>query len=358
MVYHIGALWRLNEAGLLKRLSRVSSVSGGSITAGVLGMLWKSLEFDGSGICQNLNTVFDKLREFAGRTVDEGSVLGGIFLPGTIGERVAASYDKYLFNGRTLQDLPSDNEGPRFVLNATNVQTGSLWRFSKPFMGDWQVGLIKNPRTPLAQAVSASSAFPPVLSPVRLDVSPNDFDPATYGPLFADPYNDEVVLADGGVYDNMGLETAIKSYQTVLVSDAGMKMGPEPHPESDWARHSIRVMSLLDNQVRALRKRQLIDLFDKKVRSGAYWGIGLPFNNYLAGQALSDPLGLGAFDPSDLAGVKTRLKAMPDEVQVRLINWGYASADTALRRWAAADLKQRYGVTIADPRGKPYSRPW
>src|SRR6266566_10119491 len=41
MLFHLGALWRLNELGYLPRLDRVSSVSGGSITAGVLGMNWK-----------------------------------------------------------------------------------------------------------------------------------------------------------------------------------------------------------------------------------------------------------------------------------------------------------------------------
>src|SRR5262245_28221555 len=34
MLFHLGALWRLNEAGLLSQLKRISSVSGGSITAG------------------------------------------------------------------------------------------------------------------------------------------------------------------------------------------------------------------------------------------------------------------------------------------------------------------------------------
>ena len=33
MVFHLGALWRLNELGFLPKLARVSSVSGGSITA-------------------------------------------------------------------------------------------------------------------------------------------------------------------------------------------------------------------------------------------------------------------------------------------------------------------------------------
>jgi NTE family protein len=35
MVFHVGVPWRLNELGYLPRLERVSSVSGGSITAGV-----------------------------------------------------------------------------------------------------------------------------------------------------------------------------------------------------------------------------------------------------------------------------------------------------------------------------------
>ena len=46
MIFHLGSLWRLNEAGLLKKLTRVSSVSGGSITAGMLGLQWKKLIFD------------------------------------------------------------------------------------------------------------------------------------------------------------------------------------------------------------------------------------------------------------------------------------------------------------------------
>ena len=40
MLFHLGALWRLNEWGYLPRLARISSVSGGSITAGVLGLKW------------------------------------------------------------------------------------------------------------------------------------------------------------------------------------------------------------------------------------------------------------------------------------------------------------------------------
>src|SRR5215213_8465239 len=43
MVFHAGVLWRLYETDLLTSLKRISSVSGGSITAGVLALKWKSL---------------------------------------------------------------------------------------------------------------------------------------------------------------------------------------------------------------------------------------------------------------------------------------------------------------------------
>src|SRR5260370_41264574 len=46
MLFHLGALWRLNELGYLPQLERVSSVSGGSITAAVLGLNWTRLAVD------------------------------------------------------------------------------------------------------------------------------------------------------------------------------------------------------------------------------------------------------------------------------------------------------------------------
>jgi len=54
MLFHVGALLRLNELGYLPRLDKISSVSGGAITAGVLGLKWTRLLFDGQGIASNL----------------------------------------------------------------------------------------------------------------------------------------------------------------------------------------------------------------------------------------------------------------------------------------------------------------
>src|SRR5215475_3704278 len=43
MLFHAGALARMNELGLLAKASRISSVSGGSIISGYLAKQWAEL---------------------------------------------------------------------------------------------------------------------------------------------------------------------------------------------------------------------------------------------------------------------------------------------------------------------------
>lgn len=342
MMFHAGCLWRLNEAGMLAKLNRVSSVSGGSIIAGVLGMNWDALEAKPgvpSAMFQKL--VIYPIRKMASVTVDEGAILGGIFLPGSISDHVSDHYDKLLFNGKTLQDLPDDSApdkiAPRFVINATNIQSGVLMRFSRPYMRDSRVGQIKNPKLPLAKAVAASSAFPPILSPCEIDVSKYGlkFEPSDgTEDLNKSPYTEKPVLSDGGVYDNLGLETAWKRYDTILVSDGGGHYKPEPSPHHDWARHAFRVLDIIDSQVRALRTRDLITLFKMKERKGAYWGIRQDIAVYPQRSALPCPLAR----TTELAQYPTRLQKMEDVVQDRLINWGYAVCDAAVRSYFDTSL--------------------
>src|ERR1051325_2468873 len=65
MLFHLGAFIRLNEAGLLPKLKKISSVSGGSISAGVLGLKWKKLKFV-NDVAQNLDAeVISLVREMA-----------------------------------------------------------------------------------------------------------------------------------------------------------------------------------------------------------------------------------------------------------------------------------------------------
>ena len=340
MLFHAGTLWRLYDAGVLAGVQRISSVSGGSIAAGLLGLKWGGLSFDPAKAREDLvPQVVSPIRRLADHTLDVASVIGGIFLPGTIGDRIAKAYAEHLYGEATLQQLPDE---PRFVINATSAQTGALWRFSKPYMGDYRVGLVEQPTVPIAKAVAASAAFPPVLSPVTLDLDPAMFKPDSGAGLQHEPYTDEAVLSDGGVYDNLGLETVWKRCETVLVSDAGGKMRPEPEPATDWARHALRVIDIMDNQVRSLRKRQLIDSYKAGERKGTYWGIGTDIADY----GLADPLDCPYARTVRLAAVPTRLKRLPARLQEQLINWGYAVCDAALRTHVDPGL--------ARPRGFPY----
>jgi NTE family protein len=325
MVFHIGALWRLHEAGLLRSVTRVSSVSGGSITAGVLALAWDGLAGGGSFA----DLVAGPVMRLASRTVDRGAIIGGAVLPGTISQWVADAYDDVLFRGATLQDLP---DAPRFVINATNLETGALWRFSKPYMRDWRVGSVERPMLRLADAVAASSAFPPVLSPYVLDVDPFDF--AVSEPGLGDEFRRDVSLTDGGVYDNLGLETAWKSCRTLLVSDGGGRSADDASPPGDWAQQAKRVLDVVDGQVRALRKRQLVGSFVEGVREGAYWGMRTDPADYGVPMALACPRDACIA----LAETPTRLKRMAPDLQRRLVNWGYAVTDAAIRAHVSADL--------------------
>lgn len=331
MLFHLGTLAGMNAHGLLPRLDRISSVSGGSITAAVLGHRWSRLRFE-NGVATNFaEEVVGRVKKVASQTIDLKVIVTGLLTPWLIGDRLIAAYDRSLFEGATLQDLP---DRPRFVINATNVQSAALVRFSKPYLWDYRVGKVVNPRRRLAEAVAASSAFPPVLSPVRLRFAASDFAPGTGDDLQREPFTTDVVLTDGGVYDNMGIETAWKRYRTVLVSDAGAKTPAVASPRSDWARHALRVNEMIDNQVRSLRKRQVISSFCDGSRQGAYWSIRADITEYRAPKRLPCPLPA----TTALAALATRLKALPETTQNHLINWGFALADAAVRAWVYREL--------------------
>jgi predicted acylesterase/phospholipase RssA len=69
MLFHLGAVWRINELGLLPRLARISSVSAGSIVAGLLGLKWHALRFDAAGVAAAFDAeIVAPIRALASRT--------------------------------------------------------------------------------------------------------------------------------------------------------------------------------------------------------------------------------------------------------------------------------------------------
>jgi NTE family protein len=91
---------------------------------------------------------------------------------------------------------------------------------------------------------------------------------------------------------------------------------------------------MIDNQVRSLRTRQVIASFESHERAGAYWGARTDIANYQLADALPCPVDKTTL----LANTPTRLKALADSDQMRLINWGYAVCDAAMRKHVDSSL--------------------
>ena len=274
MLFHAGSLRRLNDLGMLSTLSRVSSVSGGSIAAASLATHWSELDFDDEGIARRLDLVEGSLFDLAGRTVDAPSVVAGVVPGRTAASALAVSYRRHLLGRATLQDLP---DSPRFTFNTTNMMSGRLMRWSKPYVADYTVGAVFSPGIPLASVVAASSAFPPFASPLVLRSVGPFVNFNTREPVLTQPKR--LVLTDGGVYDNLGLQP-VESFHTVLVSDGGAPSAYGRWLFKDWLTQSLRTLRIIDSQVRSLRRRHLVQDFIGGARLGALWTISAVLEEY------------------------------------------------------------------------------
>ena len=346
MLFHVGAFMRLNELGILGVVKRISSVSGGSIACGYLAKVWTDLaQSQANGVFTSFkDTYVLPMLAFSKNKIDVVDALTGVLPWSSAADEVAASYDELLFKGWTLQNLPDD---PRFVFCATNLQTGVLWRSSKPYAGDYVLGKVENPQISLAKAVAASSAFPPVLSPLVLAGLGGQFKPWPTGAgpvseLDLGPFRERVILSDGGVYDNHGLEPIQKRYTTIFVSYGGGPFDRSSQVGTDWISQLKRVLDVIDNQVGSLRRRDLMqsliagnsindenEIASKQLtaRRGAYWGTDTDPEKV----ALPDALPCNRDVVKALALISTRLSDPGDQAAKRLINWGYTIADRCVR---------------------------
>jgi NTE family protein len=332
MLFHMGSIIRLNEVGLLSRLDRVASVSGGSLAAGILAAAWEDLKFDPRGVATNLNETFSApLLRLARWRIDVPAVLFGL-LPFFNSANIAArAYEWAVFGKKTLRDLP---QRPRFVFTSTSLQTGVLWRFARDYAAEWRVGEWPNPDLRLSLAVAASASFPPFLSPLWIK-PPNDALRKVAGnDLFSQEYTSTLVLTDGGVYDNLGLEPVWKRYKTILVSDGGLVTAPTSNPAANWYSQFRRVLDISLQQGINTRVRILRGLHATGQRNVVHWGIGLPVTSY----GVENLLGFDSQSTHQAASVATRLTRFPAGVQDLVIRAGYAHTDAALRAAILAGL--------------------
>ena len=239
--FHLGVFRRLRELGLLWKLDLLTCVSGGSIAGAFLASRWGD---DGA---------LDELESYLRNTsIAASSVIGGLLDPFSSRlDKLRETYERDLFGDRTLGSLHS---GPRLYLNATNLATGNMFFFvagggGAPEMGEWQLGTVAAPDFRVSRAVAASSAFPPVFPPLRVDQA--DYPAAGV---------EYVSLTDGGVYDNLGVNPLLRNRNAldyVIVSDAGKPFEVDERPTESGTAVLLESINILMEQVRGLQFRRL-----------------------------------------------------------------------------------------------------
>jgi NTE family protein len=321
-LFHLGALRRLNEAGVLAKLDTITSVSGGSIMAAALATRapWAAAATGPIPTDVWERDVAAPVRRFASRNLRTRAMLHRLLHPfnSSAGVRgLIAGYAARLTPAK-LTALP---ERPRFVFCATDLCYGVNFVFERGRVGDYRLGYVSPPPDDwtVARAVAASSCFPPIFNPLPLDVAVEGFKRGRKRLGDAD-----VRLSDGGLYDNLGLEPVWKDHRTVMVSDGGAVFS-SASDKGLLARIS-RYVDVVDYQALALRKRWLLSNFLDGTMSGAYWGIGSATGSYEAdGAGYSKDLATEV-----IAAVRTDLDAFSTAEMAVLENHGYALAGAAI----------------------------
>lgn len=288
-MYHLGVIKFLRDAGILNEVTHIFSVSGGSILAAHLVLNWE--KYNGS------EEDFEKMAEqiiqltksdVRGKVIRKWilSWLLGIIRPllwllrkfkllekpdWRITNLLASIYSKFYrykdgqgnWQEAKLADFKANNlSRPEIHILSTSVTTGRLCSFDNSgftLMNETNKNEVENSKRidtdifPVSTAVAASSAFPPVFSPVAIKKEMFQASEAEF------PHTE--YLTDGGVYDNLGIrrlfllqeaEENIK-FGRVFISDAGTAFDSKLNePFSFILTLSIRASNLLMMRVGSL----------------------------------------------------------------------------------------------------------
>ncbi len=210
---------------LLDEVDGISSVSGGSFTAGYYGLFGERIfkDFESRFLKKNIQ------RSLILRALLNVTNWVRLFSPTFARSDLAAEYyDKHIFEGGTFGDMVA-RKGPFIIINATDMTHGTRVGFTQE---TFDMICSDLSRFPVARAVAASSAIPMALTPITLrnyagtcrSKAPEGFERVSEDRdlsegqfyLFNDftPFLDSekkpyIHLVDGGVGDNLGLRAVL-----------------------------------------------------------------------------------------------------------------------------------------------------
>lgn len=270
MLFHAGVLMAMNDMHLLPSMNRYSAVSGGSITQAKFALAYRNLDLDREHWkFTNLDQqVVQPLENVATtKTMDTSSVIAGLLVPGTSTSTfLMRAYDRALFHYAKIGDLPMPDftseevRYPIFIFRSTELGTGLPWDFTNYYTGSDELGKLPLPTLRLSTVVAASSAYPPVFSPVKISLEdlvekgtvkyplPAGEEEAGWHQSLESKFANlqtvasELTLVDGGVYDNLGLSGCLGEELrggAVISNAASLSV---PHiPKSRWGWLSLSV---------------------------------------------------------------------------------------------------------------------
>lgn len=338
MAFHLGVMKLLAERGLLEAVSRVSTVSGGSLLVGLVlqgnGLRWPS---SGGFLCSVYPTIRSKLCE---RSLQWGALrqLGAVgnlrFLLSRANLLALALKHEWGISARLI-DLPVD---PEWSINGTTAETGKRFRFKSTSFGDYTLGYAEPGDFPLADALAVSAAFPGGFGPLAIDAAAFVWRKRHW----EDPVGTErpveigharLHLYDGGVYDNLGLEPFFDAGRgesklpglRIVVSDAGAPLpsGFASNPLSVFRLK--RVADIMGDQSHALRVRTFAKYLQQAAGRGSYISIATPVS-------ASRPCRSAEF----AAGFPTTLRRLERDEFDRLAEHGYLVASQVERLYGLA----------------------
>ena len=311
IAFHLGCLRALHKLGILEKVSAVSCVSGGSVIGAYLiahegdfeSFEQKIRELLAIGLAKPMTRhAFScaGLKIFVAFTLSSIAAISfgclrtfGRFLSvfphgAKIGSRLTKlrcpirrfasrttllelSLDEALFKGRLLNDFPTH---PNLIINATELRTGSGFRFGARESGSWRWGRLRSNAIPIAHAVAASAAYPLFLPA---------FDELLDFEFRGQQKRSRVMLTDGGVYDNLGVSCFwpdrsserslnVNKVDTIFCCSAGYGLRHEPPSQFLLARMTSALTATFDRAQNASIQR----LHDLK-KAGEIKGFLFPY---------------------------------------------------------------------------------
>lgn len=280
-IFHLGVLKWMAENNMLEDIVRISSVSGASLS---IGLIYSHNKNTWPTSIEYLNKVLPKIQEvILNKDIQNAALRRLLISPWYWNKKVnlmAKILQKHWGIVGGITDL---SKKPKWYINCTTFETGKRFRFTQDNMGDYQIGYVKNPEIAIADAVAASAGFPILIGPYNMRTDKYSWTNSYYSKDdLTHQIDKHLHLWDGGVYDNLGLESVYKinnggslseGINYLIVSNASGSSGYKKRKASISGRNLKRLLEISMDQVGALRNRNVMD-YIKRTQKGMYFYIG------------------------------------------------------------------------------------